>query len=334
MGAGAVVEGAGDGALDAAGGVFLAEGVPEHHGGGEDGGDGVGEVASSEVGCGAVDGFVEAARGVSEGCGGEQPDGASELRGLVGEDVAEHVGGDDDVEARGIADELHGGVVDEHVLEGDVGEFAGESVEGLAPESGGFEDVGLVDGGEMASAAAGALECGAGDAFDFKDGIGLGVEGLGAVGAVAASAFAEIDAAREFADDEEVEAVGGEVGAERGGVAEGGEESGGAQVGVEAEGLAEAEEGAFGAQVGGEGVPFGAADGAEEDAVGVEAGVEGVLWEGDAVAVDGGAAREAFGEMEVEASGAEDVDGGADDLGADAVARNERDAVGHGLPRR
>ena len=42
----------------------------------------------------------------------KQPDRARDHRGLVGEDVAEHVLGEEDVEVGGARDQLHGGVVD------------------------------------------------------------------------------------------------------------------------------------------------------------------------------------------------------------------------------
>ena len=46
-----------------------------------------------------------------------RPDRARDHRGLVGEDVAEHVLGQDHVEVAGARDQLHRGVVDQHVLE-------------------------------------------------------------------------------------------------------------------------------------------------------------------------------------------------------------------------
>ena len=55
---------------------------------------------------------------------GQHPDRAGEHRGLVAEDVAEHVLGEDHVEVARRGDELHRGVVDEHVLELDVRELA------------------------------------------------------------------------------------------------------------------------------------------------------------------------------------------------------------------
>ena len=53
----------------------------------------------------------------AEAGGREQPDRAGDHRRLVGEDVAEHVLGQQDVEVRRARDQLHGGVVDQHVLE-------------------------------------------------------------------------------------------------------------------------------------------------------------------------------------------------------------------------
>src|SRR5262249_62142967 len=89
--------------------------VVEQHAGREDGGQRVGDALAGDVGGGAVDRFEHAGVGplrVDVGAGGHAhaagDDGAQ-----VGEDVAEEVAGDDDVEDLRLADEVHGGGVDE-----------------------------------------------------------------------------------------------------------------------------------------------------------------------------------------------------------------------------
>src|ERR1044071_3214557 len=76
------------------------------------------------VGRRAVDGFEHTGAVRAQGRGRQQADAAREHRRLVAEDVAEHVLGEDHVEMAGIGDELHRGVVDEHVLQLDVRELA------------------------------------------------------------------------------------------------------------------------------------------------------------------------------------------------------------------
>ena len=65
---------------------------------------------------------------------GQHPERAGEHRRLVAEDVAEEVLGDDHVEVRRPRDELHRGVVDEQVVELDVGVVRGEPADHLTPE--------------------------------------------------------------------------------------------------------------------------------------------------------------------------------------------------------
>ena len=84
---------------------------------------------------------------------------------------------------------------------------------------------------------------------------------------------AEVEAAEELADEEDVDVL-GDFGAQGGVFGERGVGDGGAQVGEAAECLADLQEAGFGALVGGEGVELVVADGAEEDGVGLEAGVE------------------------------------------------------------
>ena len=134
---------------------------------------------------------------------------------------------------------------------------------------------------------------------------------------------AEVEAAEELADEEDV-GVFGDFGAEGRVFRERGVGDGGAQVGEAAEGLADLEEAGFGALVGREGVELVVADGAHQDGVGVERGVEGRGGERRAGGVMATPPRRSADEGEVVAAelgyGLEDVDGFVGDFGADAVA--------------
>ncbi len=134
---------------------------------------------------------------------------------------------------------------------------------------------------------------------------------------------AEVEAAEQLADEEDVRAFGdlgtqGRVGRERG------VGDGGAEIGVAAEGVANLEEAGLGTLVRGERVEFFVADRAEQDGVGFEAGVEGGGGQRRAGGRDGDSAEEQRDEGEVVAAelgdGLEDVDGFVGDFGADAVA--------------
>ncbi len=162
-------------------------------------------------------------------------------------------------------------------------------------------------------------------------GVAHGVDGF--VGLfVPPARCAEVEAAEQLADEEDVD-VFGDFGAERGAFGERGVGDRGAQVGEAAEGLADLQQTGFGALVGRERVELVVADGAEQDGVGVERGVERGGGERRAGFGDGDAADEAFGEGEVVAAefgdGAEDVGGFAGDFGADAVAGEDGNLESH-----
>src|SRR5205085_9767717 len=91
----------------------------------------------------------------------------------VGEDVAEEVVGDDDVEAGRVLDQVDAGRVDVAVGGGDVGVLGPDLVERALPEvAGEGEDVGLVDQGEVAAGAGlGLGEGGADTALDAPPGV-------------------------------------------------------------------------------------------------------------------------------------------------------------------
>ena len=134
---------------------------------------------------------------------------------------------------------------------------------------------------------------------------------------------AEVEAAEEFADEEDVD-VFGDFRAQRGAFGERSVGDGGAKVGEASEGLADLQEAGFGTLVGREGVEFVVADCAEQDGVAFERGVERRGGEWRAGFGDGDAADEACDEDEVVAAefgdGAENIGGLLGDFGADAVA--------------
>ncbi len=147
-------------------------------------------------------GFVEI-DGAADGGRGQHAERAGDDAGLVGEDVAEEVLGEDDVEVARDVHDVHRHGVDELVFECDVGVVLGDFSDGGAPELRDFEDVGLVDGGDFVAAFAGEFEGDAGDADDFSFRVAHGVNGF--VGfLVPRAGCAEVEAAEELADEENV----------------------------------------------------------------------------------------------------------------------------------
>jgi len=169
---------AGDGLLhrgfDALRDGLEVEAVAEHLGDGEDLRAGIRDAFARDVGRGAAGGAVvgrRVGRGVSaraERGGGQHAERTADDGHLVGEDVAKHVFGHEDVELVGIARELHRGVVDIHVAQREVGRVGGAIFgDRLAPEHRGLEDVGFVHGAELLLAGAGGGDGDLQDAFDL-----------------------------------------------------------------------------------------------------------------------------------------------------------------------
>ena len=133
---------------------------------------------------------------------GQQADRAGDHRGLVREDVAEHVLGQDHVEVGRPRYQLHGRVVDQHVLERDARVVRRDALDHLAPEARRLEDVGLVDRGDAAGSRRRRrdLEGQPRDPLDLVLRVDAGVEGARLV----APALAEVDAAGQLPDDQQV----------------------------------------------------------------------------------------------------------------------------------
>ena len=86
----------------------------------------------------------------------------------------------------------------------------------FAPQNGRLQDVGFIDGSDFVTTFTSGFKSDARDTFDLKAVIHLSIKGfLMLTAAFAAFRLAEVNAAGQFANAENVEAVGGNIGAQR-----------------------------------------------------------------------------------------------------------------------
>ena len=124
------------------------------------------------------------------------------------------------------------------------------------PEAAGIQHVGLIHAAELPAALHGRLEADAANALDLVLRVGHGVHRLLlAVFQRVSLVLAEIDAADELTHDDEVDALGHDLGLEGAGRGQLGPDPGRAVVGVEAHPGAETEQTLFGALLTGQGKP-------------------------------------------------------------------------------
>mmetsp|Transcript_25913 Transcript_25913/g.85267 ORF Transcript_25913/g.85267 Transcript_25913/m.85267 type:complete len:214 (+) Transcript_25913:58-699(+) len=176
-GAKAAVEDAADGVLNLLRLRLHRKGVAQHHRRGEHHRERVGDVLAGDVGRGAVDGLEDARELRPDARGREHPDRAREHRRLVAQDVPEDVAGDDGVDARGGAHELHRGVVNVHVRELDVGVLLRPHARHhFAPQLRHLEHVRLVHAQELPPTLLRRLEPDARDALHLELAVHIRVE--------------------------------------------------------------------------------------------------------------------------------------------------------------
>ena len=261
----------------------------------------------------------------------QHAEGAGEHRRHVREDVAEHVAGHHHVELLRLAHQLHGGVVHVEVAELHVRIVGVDFGYHLAPKLRHFKHVGLVHGSKPAVALARQVEGDPGDAGDFALVVDVGVEATPpAVVHHDAARFAEVDAAGEFADDQDVQ-VRDQFLLQRRCVGERREQQRRAQVREQVEAGAQPQQALLRALLHRQVVPLRAAHRAEQNGVGGACRFQRLRRQRRAVLVDGAAAHVRVGEVEVEAERVEHAHRVRHDLGADAVAWDDEDAMRHGV---
>ena len=276
-----------------------------------------------------MDGLVEAGGGGAQRGGGQQTDGAGDLRCLVRENVAEHVLRHYHIELTGVADDLHGAVIHQHVLVFHIGEFLSETVHHLTPEAGGGEDVCLIHGSDLIPAETGQFKGLAADALDLQFGVGHEVGGLDApILRLVAIPLTEVDAAGQLPNHHDVKALLRRLLFQGRCVCHTLAHGGGAQVGEKAQIFADGEECCLRPLLSGlVAAPFRAADRTEEDGVALLASLCCTGGVTHAHCVGGAAAHQDVHEGELVSElvphRLHDLDRLVHDLRADAVAPDQ-----------
>ena len=138
---------------------------------------------------------------------GKSPSEPGEHGRLVGEDVAEHVLGHDDVERARRRDEAHRARIDELVLEAHARLLRRHLDGDLAPQARRLEHVRLVDRRQQLASAQRETEREAHDAAHLLVGVLERVDRARAIAHLLSQArLAEVEAARELAHEEDVDA--------------------------------------------------------------------------------------------------------------------------------
>ena len=168
-----------------------------------------------------------------------------------------------------------------------------------APEAAGIQYIGLIHAAELLIALLGRLKADAADPLDLMLGVGHRIDGLLlAICQRLGLVLAEVHAADQLPDNEEVDALCHDLRLEGAGGSQLGPDLGGAEVGVKAHAGTEAEQAFLGALIAGHPLPLGAAHRTQQDAVGGQALVQLVLRQRVAVLVNGLAAHGSVGIVE------------------------------------
>uniref|UniRef100_A0A914Y8I1 Uncharacterized protein n=1 Tax=Panagrolaimus superbus TaxID=310955 RepID=A0A914Y8I1_9BILA len=153
----------------------------------------IGDALAGDVRGRTMDRLVDADRtGFAERGRGQQAQRAGQHRRLIGEDVAEHVLGDDHVVLARLGQQVHRHRIDQLVFQCHVRELlAPDACRHVTPQARGFQHVGLVHAGHVAATLLRQTERTAQHALDLGHGVAAQV--AGAVGI--AGLVAEVDAA-------------------------------------------------------------------------------------------------------------------------------------------
>ena len=199
----------------------------------------------------------------------------------------------------------------------------------IAPQLRHFQHVGLVHGGDLVAALDGEIERHASNADDLPLVVDVRIDAPAtAVIEGDAARFAEVDAAGEFADDQNVQ-PGHQFRFQRRRRGQWREQHRRTQIGEEIETGTQTQQALLGPLFHRQIVPLRPANRTEQHSIGPSCCLQGLRRQRRAVGVDGTAAHIGAVELEGNIQGAENALHVGHDLGTDAVARNCQYAVNH-----
>ena len=216
-----------------------------------------------------MDRLVQTAGSLAQGGGRHHADAAGDFAGFVGQNIAEHILGHDNVKLRGVLADLHGAVVYEHLAVLYLGVLGLQAVHNGAPQAAGVQHVSLVHTGQLFAALHGRLKADTADALDLMLRVRHRVDGDLLTVLLNGLMLAKVDAADQFTHDDKVDALVHDGLFQRGGIRQLGPDLGRAVVGVQAHARAQAQQALLGATVAGHALPLGTADGTQQHAVGL-----------------------------------------------------------------
>src|SRR5580704_3434849 len=203
----ALIQDGADGVFDTSCFAFQLKRMTQQQGRGKNCAEGIGNSLAGDVGRGSMDWLVHADWAADAGRG-QQAQRAYYSAGLVGENVAEHVLGEEHIEIFGALDQRHGGGIYVHVRELDAGIILGAAGYDFSPQAGTLQHIGFVDGENFLAALGCEVEGYASDALDGGFAVRHGVRGYAGTGRAGdGTRFSEIEPSEQLADDHDVGAA-------------------------------------------------------------------------------------------------------------------------------
>ena len=170
----------------------------------------------------------------------------------------------------------------------------GNADDGLSPQAGGFQHVGLVHAAQLVAALLSHFKSHTGNALDFRHRIFFRIKSGGLAVFFAASPLSEVNAAGQLTNHQHVDALADNLRLQRRSFPQGFKNHGRAQVCKQAQRGADAQQALFGAVAAGLGVPLGAAHSTQQGSVCVFADGDCLFRQGHTGGVDSSAAQQGF----------------------------------------
>ncbi len=245
-----------------------------------------------------MDGFVQPEPSLCQAGRGQHSYGAGNHAGFIGQDITEHVGGNNHIELFRVPHQLHCGIVHVHMLKGHVGIIPGNLCDHFPPQPRAFQDICLVDTGNLSASLSCDFKSYPGDALNLADAVGLGVVGLLAHFSRAPPPLSEIDAAGKLPYHHDIHALADDIRTQGACVTQFLVEYGRAQVSEEPEASPEPQKTGFRPFIPRKAVPFRASHRSQKNRVAFHAFVKGFLGQWGSGGVNGASACQQLPEPE------------------------------------
>ena len=238
-----------------------------------------------------MDGLIQTDSTITQAGGRNHTDRAGNHTGLIRKNITKHILGYDDIKLRGIPDQLHSGIIHQHIAVFHLGVLLSHCIADLTPQLGGIQHIGLIDHSYFFAAFQCHLKGNMHQTLNLVRAVAHHIGSFLLAVYFLGDMLAKIHAADQLAHDHQINAALYDLGLQRRSKRQLLKHTGRTHIGIQPHSRTQPQQTTLGTQLARQSIPLIAADSTQQHTVAGQTSGDGILGQRYAVLVDRAAAH-------------------------------------------